>query len=259
MNYSKLLKGFTKEFGQFSQYKKLGQPMKVFAIVGMLPFLIAAFVCIGLMYVYMFLYNGMASSVEYLESWLKEFKKDVSNGIAEAVVYLVALPFIYGFRCLLSLFAFSYYILWFEIMCVSYIASLAGIRWQPFIANATFDEDQVVVASTKKKTSKVIISIIFVLFCFIVAFKFIVLIITTSVSPADFSSIQAYYEIIDFILRLSSFASFLEYVYYAFTILAVAIGFRHIVVKADDPRATFVPEKEEPKVKRDAEDQFPEI
>jgi hypothetical protein len=100
MNYSKLINGFTKELCQYCQYKRFDTTMKRLAFIGLLPFWIVAFLLIGVLHVYSFIFNGLSASVEYLEIWIKEFNKDVSKGIAEAVVYLIALPFIWFFRCI---------------------------------------------------------------------------------------------------------------------------------------------------------------
>ncbi len=260
MNYSKLLRGFTKEFGQFSQYKKLGQPLKTLAIVGMLPFLIFTFALIGIMYVYVFLFNCIASAVEYLEHWLKDFKKDVSNGIAEAVVYLVTLPVIYVFRCILSLFAFTYYILWFEMMCVTYISSLAGIRWQPFISSAIYEDEIVVVAKTKKRISRIIITIIFALFCFVAMFKIILFIISKSITASDFETYRAYIEFLDSIVKVNRFVNVMDWIYTLFASIAVPIVFKKSIIITNIPQVNEIQASNvDTEPKKDLEEEFPEF
>jgi hypothetical protein len=41
----------------------------------------------------------------------------------------------------LSFNAIAFYFQWFGIQIVAYILTLGGIKWQPFITEATFDEE----------------------------------------------------------------------------------------------------------------------
>ena len=51
------------------------------------------------------------------------------------------MPGLFIIKALLAAFSFIFYIEWFKIMCTTYIATLGGIRWQPYIGDAIFYED----------------------------------------------------------------------------------------------------------------------
>jgi hypothetical protein len=102
--------------------------------------------------------------VDYLEKWVKEFKKGASP-MAEAVIYIIPTVFIFWLRVALSAFSVIFYILWFLSMCFGYIASLGSIEWKPFIHSASFDESITAKVTTKKVAAHTIVLIGFILFC----------------------------------------------------------------------------------------------
>ena len=140
MNYQNLVKKLIAEARGAIQYKKLEQPWLVLTIVAMLPIMAVCCLLIGFYYALLFLYNAMLSPVSYLESWLDERKEGIMHA-TQAVLYFVALPFIFFCRVILSIISFFFYFLWFELMVFTYLATLGGVRWQPFINTATFDKE----------------------------------------------------------------------------------------------------------------------
>jgi len=164
MNYSNLFKQFKKELFSKVQYTRLDSPFKAFAFVAAFPFWFMYAVILGFNYVNLFLFNCFASSADYLEGWVKETKKDVQHA-SEAVIFFVTTPFIFFLRCLLSIFSIFFYMMWFFAMCFGYIASLAAVRWQPFISYAEYDEELEIKAVTKKMVGNVIAVIGFSVFC----------------------------------------------------------------------------------------------
>lgn len=139
MNYSKLISGLTKEAFSGKQYKELPTLFKIFAFIGVFPFTVASALLFIYLHVYTFVFNMVSSGVNYLEIWLNETKKDVKHA-TEAVIHLIALPFIFFMHIVLSFLAIVFFALWFLLQCFLYIATLGGIRWQPYINHANFDE-----------------------------------------------------------------------------------------------------------------------
>lgn len=240
MNYSMLLKNFGREVAGKIQYKHIGSPFKVFAAIATIPFWIAYAFMYCVEYVYLFLYNAVASSVDYLEAWVKDSKKSV-NQLTEAVIYLVTTPAIFAIRCCLSLFSIGFYMMWFFSMCYAYIATLGGIRWQPFISSAKFNPSIKSVPTTKKGAGAAISIIGFSL---VVLAIFIAIIgsmvagsATGSIDYDDIHAYERYMSLIAVSTALTTFSGFLFYTYFLFMIIAVPVGFKKVVTGADDEQA----------------------
>ena len=97
MNYSKLFKDFKNELFQTIQYKRLTTGYRIMAAIATFPFWAMYCLILCTKYVYLFMYNCLASSNDYLEIWVKETKQGVQHA-TEAVIYLVAMPFIFFIR-----------------------------------------------------------------------------------------------------------------------------------------------------------------
>ena len=150
MNYTSLFLGLMGEIKANKQYNVIGKPLNIFAFIAVLPFtILAAFASLYYL-VCAFFFNGIASAVKYLEKWVEEKKKDV-HPATEAVLFFVTMPTIFFFNVLLSGFAVFFYFIWFVLQCFTYIATLGGIKWQPFIMEAKFDDN--LVATTKQSSA----------------------------------------------------------------------------------------------------------
>ena len=141
MNYSALIKGLSKDILSFVAFKKLSVVARVLAVLLLLPFICATITGVVTLWVMLFFFKGYTAAVEYLEAWLKETKKD-TKGATEAIIYLVCLPVIFLFRVMFSVFAISFFFNWFYTECVAYVGTLGGIKWQPFISDAEFDDKE---------------------------------------------------------------------------------------------------------------------
>lgn len=139
MNYQKLIKGLFDEAKEGIQYKNMTVLFRILTVIAMSPVLVVEFCLIAAYYVLNFIFNALVSPVEYLEAWQKG-KKDEVQHATQAVVYLVSTPTIFFFRVMLSLASFFYYILWFMLMTCTFILTLAGVRWQPYLTLANFDK-----------------------------------------------------------------------------------------------------------------------
>ena len=92
---------------------------------------------IGIFNLTNFFFKMLAAPADYLDKWLKAEKEGVQHA-TQAVIYLVALPTVFGFQVLLSLNAFSFFFQWFFLQIQAYILTLGGTKWQPFITEAKF-------------------------------------------------------------------------------------------------------------------------
>lgn len=212
MNYSTMFKKLTKEVSGVCQYKHLASPFKAFAIVTTIPFWFFYALSICLNYICLFFFNCLASSCDYLESWVRETKKDVFHA-TEAVIYFVSMPFIFFLRCLLSIFGIVFYLNWFCTMCIAYIATLGGIRWTPSISSAANTDSLSVTPKTNKTAGNTIILIGFILFCLWA----LMYLISLAINPYD-----------RYVMSLV--AGICDLIYTWFMLIAIPITFKHKVI-----------------------------
>lgn len=142
MHYSTLMKGLLSEIKQGVQYKRMITPIKVLAIIAMAPW-VATFEILSFIYrVCLFVYKALAAPASHLHQWMKEQKDEVKHA-TQAVLYAVCLPVIFLFQIALSLFSIVFYLVWFVYMLNGYILSFGGIKWQPSIADASYENSDV--------------------------------------------------------------------------------------------------------------------
>lgn len=139
MDFTTHFKSLLKEVFKFKQYKDISSVTAILGIIAVLPFIIDAALYSVLYLISMFFFAAFSSGAEYLEDWVKQTKKGVSN-VAEASIYLTTTPLIFLIRFALSVFALSFFILWFIMQCLFYIATLGGIKWRPYITKVDFND-----------------------------------------------------------------------------------------------------------------------
>ena len=148
MDYSSYVKGLTKEVLRVKSYSRLNPVLRVILFILMLPFTVLS-VLLSVSYcVLVFVRNACAIPADELEIWLNK-KKDGEHFLIEAVIYLIAIPFVFTCRVLLSVFSLFFYFVWFFIMAGTYVATLGGVRWQPYLNSASYDKEY---AWTNKNT-----------------------------------------------------------------------------------------------------------
>lgn len=140
MDYSKLINNLTAEMKKGTQYARIPLVARIFLIVAMIPLIISFVVTKIFYWITLFGYKMIASPAEYLHEWLKKQKDEVQHA-TQAVMYWVCLPFIFGLQLLLSFSSLVFFIQWFLLMIQGYLLTLGGIKWQPFITEAVFEED----------------------------------------------------------------------------------------------------------------------
>jgi hypothetical protein len=197
MNYLALLKGFWKEAFDLKQYKHLGPVFGALAFVAVLPFVISAFSIILSFVILGFVYNALESSVKFLEAWIEEQKKGIRHA-TEAVLYVVAMPWVFLCMALLSSFAMIFYFLWFSLQVSAYIATLGGIKWQPFITYTSYDENKRWLVTTNSVASIIITISLLVFFLSSIIF-FVVAI------AVDSEECLVFFGIFEFVYLLSSY------------------------------------------------------
>jgi hypothetical protein len=140
MDYLSFTNGLFKELKSFKGYSNLNLVCKILMAIATLPFTLAALVCVIAYYILGFFKNAIAMPAEDLEAWVDK-RKSGEHFLPTAVIYLVALPFIFLLRVVYSLMSIVFYFMWFEIMMFTFVATLGGVRWQPFVNKAKYDEE----------------------------------------------------------------------------------------------------------------------
>lgn len=141
MNYSKLINSLTAEMKKGVQYARLPKLVKIFMIVAVAPLIVSFVVSKFIYWVTLFFFKMISSPAEQLHNWIRKQKDELQHA-TQAVLYFVCLPAVFGLQLLLSFSALAFFFQWFLLMVQGYVLTLGGIKWQPFITEASFDEEQ---------------------------------------------------------------------------------------------------------------------
>ena len=142
MDYTKLINNLTAEMKKGVQYARMPKLLKIFMIVALFPLIISFVVSKFLYWVTLFFYKMISSPAEYLHEWIRKQKDEVKHA-TQAVMYWVCLPAVFGFQLLISFSSLAFFFQWFFLMVQGYLLTLGGIKWQPFITEAKFEDDMV--------------------------------------------------------------------------------------------------------------------
>jgi hypothetical protein len=154
MDYQKLIGSLLSEAKKGIRYKQFDPVVRALAIVCMAPFYVFAFFGVVYYYVSLFFYNALLSPCTYLEEWEKNRTKDM-HPAPKSVVLFCTTTFIFFLRILIAFFSFFFYFQWFSLQITLYISTLGGIKFQPWINTATFEENVTWDLSPDKKTAKI--------------------------------------------------------------------------------------------------------
>ena len=138
MNYTKKMGGLIAETFKLVQYKRLPLVNQILMALCLLPLTVFDAFLVASYYISAFILKGLSTPVDILHAFVKKERGEVRHA-TEAVLYVVAMPFIFLYNIVLAMFSFYFYILWFLIMAVTYVITLGGIRWQPFVTEAEYD------------------------------------------------------------------------------------------------------------------------
>ena len=174
MNYSNLLKSLLNEARSGIQFKRLNNVCKVLAIIGLIPLIISTFISVCVYAVMNFIYKGVIAPINYLHDLVKKEGNEVKHG-TQVVVYVISFPLIFFSHVCYSLFSLGFYFMWFVLMINVYLLTLCGVKWQPIISEATFEERKWEVKPSNALANTWVIVLI-ISYCLIVLSMFIPLI-----------------------------------------------------------------------------------
>ena len=139
MKYSKMLKSLLDE--AFGPRLRNSMPLTSQLIWGilLLPITISYLFMLAYFYCIEFALKGLAAPYEAYHQFLKKAGSEVRHG-TEVLIYAVAFPFLAVYHATVATFNFALYTLWFCIMILTCVLTLGGVRWQPFLTDATFGE-----------------------------------------------------------------------------------------------------------------------
>ncbi|MBO5736333.1 MAG: hypothetical protein J6S04_00855, partial [Clostridia bacterium] len=172
MDYPKSIKSLLKEARAGVSYQQLSKPYRAFLKIALFPIYIVEVALIMAYYIQLFFYNAMMSPVNYLEAW-QEKKKEGIQHATQAVLYFVSTPAIFFFRVIISLMSFSFFFQWFLLMCFTYLATLGGVEWQPYINVAPEKEGvKTVLKSSAGEKFATVALVFFALFIILIPFNY---------------------------------------------------------------------------------------
>ena len=153
MDYGYLIKALKDEARQNIQFSRMNKGPRILARLITLPWLVAVMVAVLQYYVALFFYKACLTPVQHLHNIMRKEGEVVKHG-TQVVVYLIAFPVIFELYILLSLTTVYFYFQWFVIMVYMYFATLGGVKWQPFITEATFEERAWVLKPSDKAANR---------------------------------------------------------------------------------------------------------
>ena len=166
MNYSLSIKKLFREVARQKSYSRLHPALRIVMLILMLPFIVVAGSAAVVYHVLLFFRNGSQIAADELEMWLNK-RKEGTHCAPESVLYFVTIPFIFFLRVLLTYFSGFLYFTWFTIMCSTYIASIGGIRWQPYLNTVSYDAEYAWSFKHSNKTFNVfaLLNVVFIALC----------------------------------------------------------------------------------------------
>ena len=187
MNYTTQLLSLLRE------ERKAKEILNFFIVFPLIPLFALKYLLVGLFFIYDLFYTFLFAPVSFLENWQKELFKEVRHA-TEAVIMFITMPFLFIMRIILSLWSFSFSIIWFVIMCLSYITTLGEIKWQPHLLFSSFEEKEESSCDYKCSDKVIItyISITFILALFAFAFFLLKIFYPTILSFDWFYTLSPY-------------------------------------------------------------------
>lgn len=141
MNYYGLIKGLFAEARRGIRFQEMNLIGKIIAVFGLLPLIVmAAFVAVGF-YVTVFFYKALTAPVEYLHKIVKTEGQEVKHA-TQFLVYWIGFPFVFFLYSLSAFLTIVFHFQWFFLMLIVYLTTLGGVKWQPFVNEANYDEER---------------------------------------------------------------------------------------------------------------------
>lgn len=153
-----------KEFFEFKQFKRIPVGLAVVAGILLSPFLLAVIFMIPAFYILQFCYKIVAAPADFL---LKSIREESDNTVVKAVVYFVGYPFVFLMKIALSVFSVEFFVMYFFFMLFAWIYGCGGIKFQPFIFEATTDCSAHLEGKASKKTIAIILTVCIIIGVFV--------------------------------------------------------------------------------------------
>lgn len=138
MDYHAPIKGLIKEARESTRIKEMSLVARIIVTILLVPFIILAFLNIVYYYITLFFFKAFTSPIQYLHNIVKEEAKDVKHA-TQFAIYWLTFPYIFFMYVIQSFTAFSFFFIWFNCMLSTYIATLGGVRFQPFLLDVKYD------------------------------------------------------------------------------------------------------------------------
>ena len=154
--FMRVITNTIKEFFEFKQFKRIPVGLAVVAGILLSPFLLAVIFMIPAFYILQFCYKIVAAPADFL---LKSIREESDNTVVKAVVYFVGYPFVFLMKIALSVFSVEFFVMYFFFMLFAWIYGCGGIKFQPFIFEATTDCSAHLEGKASKKTIAIILTV----------------------------------------------------------------------------------------------------
>ena len=140
MDFGLLMNSLVAEAKQSIQIKRMNKFPRFITRLLLLPFSVMALFTVLGYYITLFFYKAVLSPVEHIEKIIHK-ERDESGWGPQLVVYLFGFPFVFICNVILSVVTISFYFQWFFAVLWLWFATLHGIKWQPILTDASFDEE----------------------------------------------------------------------------------------------------------------------
>ena len=170
------------------------------------------------------------------------------------------MPFIFLCNIVLALFSFYFYILWFLIMAVTYVITLGGIRWQPFVTEAEYDGEFNYGTAPDKKKANIITLIPFLCVALVVIIVICAIILSALVpvvtnigNELNFNLRSPYLTIMTIINVIFGIVSaILGIIFFAVIFVVIPVMFK--LVPAEEKAEIEAPAEEKAEIEAPAEE-----
>ena len=139
MDYSITIGGLFRQAKKRLQYNRLPTAHKVLMFIGLLPLVIISVPLLITFFVIDFVSKIISAPSDFLNKFLHEERDGVKH-LTQAVMYSIGFPMVFLLKISLSFLAMYMCIAWFLLMCLFYVITLGGVKWQPYLFSAKFDE-----------------------------------------------------------------------------------------------------------------------
>lgn len=116
----------------FKQYRRLGLLLSIFAYIATAPLIVLGFVWAGIFYIVATINKFITMLLDFLKTFLHTEKENMHFAV-QIVIYLICLPVIFVLEIFAALISLLVGIIYFNVTIIMFIATLAGITFQPFI------------------------------------------------------------------------------------------------------------------------------